>query len=109
MDAFLLAYITQRMCEMGFTKFHFEPVRIFVNALTTQIQAYNEFYYLSGKGVPASLIIISDTNIFNESPDYPDFNYYGIQEFTGLIEISQELSPISLEFVKVVPQATKKN
>ena len=46
MDSYILAYINQRMDEMDFTKFHFESVRISVNASKTVINGYNEFYYL---------------------------------------------------------------
>lgn len=109
MDSFLLAYISQRMCEMGFSEFHFEPVHIAADADNLQIQAYNEYYYLVSLSVPSGLIIASDTNIFNESEDYPSFNLYKIQEFTGLIEINQGYTPINLEFIKVIPTCANKN
>lgn len=103
MDSYILAYITQRMTEMGFPQFHFEPVRVFTDANKMEIKAYNEFYYLLNKSVPASLIIASDTNIFNEAANYNDYTFYRVQEFTGLIEISQVAAPIDLQFLKVVP------
>lgn len=103
MDSFLLAYIRQRMCELGFSDFHFEPVRIVADADNAQIQAYNEYYYLTSQSVPSGLTIASDTNIFNETETYYFFNLYKIQEFTGLIEINQGYSPIDLEFIKVIP------
>ena len=114
MDNYLLAYIKQRMREMGFSKFHFEAVRV----TEPRIEAYNQFYYLVSKTVPATLVITSDTNIFNEAVSYNSYNFYQIQEFTGLIEITQgvivlfpipididpiPLFPIDLEFIKVVP------
>lgn len=103
MDYYLLAYITQRMNEMGFPKFHFEAVHAFVEDTKMKIEAYNQFYYLVSKAVPASLVIASDTNIFIEAGVYSSYNFYQVQEFTGLIEISQTLVFVDLEFIKVVP------
>ncbi len=104
MDNYLLAYITQRMAEMGYPTFHFEPVRVFVNAAKAVVEAYNEYYYLISKTVPAGLVIESDTNVFNEAAGYPDFTHYNVQEFSGLIEISQPAAPVDIEFMKVVPE-----
>ncbi len=103
MDNYLLKYIAQRMCEMGFTDYRFESVRIVSETDKVQINAYNEFYYLVSKTVPVSLVIASDTNIFNEAVAYNNYNFYQIQEFTGLIEISQSVIGIDLEFIKVIP------
>lgn len=104
MDNYLLVYITQRMAEMGYKTFHFEPVRVFANVNKAIIAAYNEHYYLVSKNVPAGLVIASDTNIFNEAANFSDFTYYQLQEFSGLIEISQPAAPIDIEFIKVVPE-----
>ncbi|MFY9310081.1 MAG: hypothetical protein WAQ28_13630 [Bacteroidia bacterium] len=103
MDNYIMAYITQRMTEMGFPHFHFEPVRILENSTRREIMAYNEFYYLLNKLVPASLVIASDINIFNEAANYNDYTFYRVQEFSGLIEISQAIAPIDLQFLKVIP------
>lgn len=104
MDNFLMAYITERMAEMGFKTFHFEPIRIFANTNKIIVAAHNEYYYLISKAVPAGLVIESDTNIFNEASGFPNFTYYRIQEFSGQIEISQPAAPIDLQFMQVVPQ-----
>lgn len=103
MDNYLLKYIAQRMCEMGFTDYRFEAVRIASEGSNVQVKAYNEFYYLVSKTVPVTLVIASDTNIFNEATAYNSYNFYQIQEFTGLIEISQGVAEIDLEFIKVIP------
>lgn len=100
MDYFLLAYIALRMKEMGFEDYTFELVRV---KGVSEIDATNEYYYLTSKAVFASLIIRSDTNIFNEAADYSTFNFYGIQEFTGQILITQT-EPIDLEFMRVIPR-----
>ena len=104
MDYYLLEYVKQRMNEMGFEKFHYEPIRVLANATRTEVKAYNEYYYLLSKSVQPTLVIKSDTNIFNEANAYYAFNYYRIQEFTGLIEISQAVAPIDLQFLRVVPE-----
>lgn len=91
------------MKEMGFCNFHFEPARIVNDTAFFTINAYNEYYYLVGKTIPATLVIQSDSNIFNEAASYSNFNFYQIQEFTGLIEILYEDSPYELEFIRVTP------
>ncbi len=107
MDNFLLAYVSQRMKAMGFDNYTFEPIRVTKTALfgfqvDLTIDAYNEYYFLISEMVEPTLIIRSDTNIFNESADYSSFQYYGIQEFTGSIQITQAVS-IDLEFLRVIP------
>lgn len=104
MDSFLIAYIAQRMKEMGFADFSFEPVRV----KEDQINAGNEYYYLVAASITSpSLIIRSDTNIFTEAVDYNKFNFYGLQEFTGIITLSEEDPinyPIDYEFIRVIPR-----
>lgn len=106
MDSLLIAYIAQRMRELGFEDYSFEPIRVTDPTGDKIIDANNEYYYLVAKTVDASLIIRSDTNIFNEAADYGTFNFYGIQEFTGQIAISQ-LIPIDLEFVRAIPRVQR--
>lgn len=103
MDNFLIEYIKQRMQELGFENYTFQPIRVKTDNLSMLINAQNEYYYLVSKEVPSSLMIFSDTNIWNESNDYEDFNFYSIQEFTGEIEI-ESFVPIDLEFIRVIPK-----
>jgi len=107
MDALLIKYIKDRMAEMGVINFHYEPVFVRTNANKQSIRAYNQHYFLVSKAVPADLEILSDTHIFTEAADYNNFNYYGIQEFSGQIEISQGAAPIKLEFIKATIQQVK--
>lgn len=104
MDSILETYFAQRMKEMGFDDFSFEPVRVREN----QINASNEYYYLVAASITSpSLIIRSDTNIFTESADYNKFNYYGLQEFTGIITLTEDdpdTYPIDYEFIRVIPR-----
>ncbi len=103
MDHFLLAYIAQRMKELGFADYTFEAVRV----KDAQITATNEYYYLIAKSILSSTLIIrSDTNIFNESGDYNNFYLYGIQEFTGVISLTDSNInyPIDYEFLRVIPR-----
>ena len=121
MDKFLLAYIKQRMKEMGICHFHFEPVRVLLNPkIPVQIQAYNEFYYLTGIPLPSGIQIVSDTNILIAEPatfarftDTGSYTFYSIQEFSGLIEMSftgaTDFNPTAnLEFIHVVPACEEK-
>ncbi len=104
MDSLLETYFAQRMKEMGFDDFSFEPVRV----REDQINASNEYYYLVAASINSpSLIIRSDTNIFTESADYNKFNYYGLQEFTGIITLTEtdlDKYPIDYEFIRVIPR-----
>ncbi|MGQ0829401.1 MAG: hypothetical protein ACT4ON_13515 [Bacteroidota bacterium] len=103
MDHYVLEYIKQRMRELSFEDYTFQAIRIKPTGLSTFINAQNEYYYLVAKEIPSSVLITSDTNIWNESDDYEDFNFYGIQEFTGQIKIAATV-PIDLEFIRVVPK-----
>ncbi|OFY84128.1 MAG: hypothetical protein A3F72_19815 [Bacteroidetes bacterium RIFCSPLOWO2_12_FULL_35_15] len=92
------------MKEMGFDDFSFEPIRV----KEDQINAGNEYYYLVAASIISpSLIIRSDTNIFTEAADYNKFNFYGLQEFTGMITLTETDPvnfPIDYEFIRVVPR-----
>ena len=103
----LLRMIEQRMASLGFTKFHYELVRVLPSGglATVTIDAHNEFYYLTSKTVPASLRIVSDTEIFNstDASGYANFNFYNFKEFSGNIKIDQAVA-IDLEFIRVVPE-----
>ena len=106
MDSLLIEYIKQRMRELGFSDFSFEPIRVKDAATDLEINANNEYYFLTSKTVDAGLIIRSDTNIFNEAVDYANFQFYGVQEFTGQIMISQPVA-IDLEFIRVIPRVPR--
>jgi len=103
LNNFILAYIERRMQELGYRNYHVEPVRITSSTGELSIQAYNEYYYLVAKTVKADLLIVSDTNVFNEGATYSDFQYYGHQEFSGDIQLKQ-IDPIDYEFIRVTPK-----
>lgn len=103
MDSYIIEHIRNRMKEMGFERFHFEPVFITASSNNLEIKAYNEYYYLLNSTVPSDLVISSDTNVFNEAASYSVMRLYRLQEFTGLIEIKQGTRRIQLEFMRVLP------
>ena len=113
MDSFLLAYITQRMNERGYCHFHWEPGIFDAANPPAIIKAYNTFIYTTGFPFSAGIQIISDTNIYRgdggilqDTLNNARYNYYGIQEFTGLIEIKKvgEIKKMSLiEYIYVIP------
>jgi len=113
MDNFLLAYITQRMNERGYCHFHYEPIVIDASKPPITAKAYNEFYYTTGFPFSTGIQIISDTNVYKgdgglllDTLGNARYNFYSIQEFTGLIEIKQigEIKKMNLiEFIHVVP------
>lgn len=107
MNEAVLKYIEQRMKELGYDKgYHWEAVRINPGTLTHVIIAYNEYWYLITPPafMDVNLFIRSDTNIFNEGSGYAlgKFNFYGVQEFSGRIQINGA-APIDQEFIRVVP------
>jgi hypothetical protein len=98
-------YIHNRMREMGYSKgFHMEAVYIRTSVDNKTIYAPNEYYYLISESVPPSLVILSDTNIFTDAAYFGNFSFNNFQEFSGTIEISQDSSPIELEFIRVIPR-----
>lgn len=107
MNDAILKYIEQRMRELRYNKgYHWEPVRVNPGTLQHIIIAYNEFWYLITPNafMDPNLFIRSDSNIFNEASAYAagKFNFYGVQEFTGRIQINGA-APIDQEFIRVVP------
>lgn len=112
MDNFLLAYIAQRMKEMGICHYHFEPKRFAVGIQPVFERAYNEFYFLTGIPLVSGAQIISDTNIAIGSSSAADrgtgYSFHPVQEFSGLLEMrfseATDANPfIYLEFIHVVP------
>jgi len=101
----VIELIKQRMAELGYTHYHFEAVRIQDAAASFNIAAYNEYYFLVSKTVPADLQIVSDTEAMTtaDSLSYANFNLYGnTKGFSGLIQITQTPA-IDHEFIRVVP------
>lgn len=109
MNQFVLAYIAQRMKEMGFENYTFEPVRVNSALTSVSVNATNEYFYLIPKYIASNTLIIrSDTNIFSQAAtNYNDFNLLGIQEFTGIVTLSDTAFadfPIDYEFIRVIPR-----
>lgn len=109
MDYFLFKLIEQKMQDLGYVwpDYRFQSIRVVAPLAGKSIQfpAYNEFYFLVAKTVPASLQIISETEFLttDEAANYANFNFYQIKAFTGLVKI-KSLAAIDLEFVRVIPR-----
>ena len=112
MDSFLLAYIAQRMGDLGFKKWSMEPqlVILYGENISTNLNEYviegqNEYYFLASK-LADQVEIYSDDNYYKSGGGYIEVNYSAIQEFTGQIRI---LYPnwytLSVEFIRVIPQS----
>jgi hypothetical protein len=122
---YILPFITQRMKEMGFEKFHFETIRVknlplgpyaldlFSNDIISnnrysnrvaEIDASNQFLFLVEKTVNTDLKITSDTGYLlpSEGVDYSNYTFHNFKEFTGQVFISS-FSSFDLEFIKVNP------
>jgi len=107
MDHYLLNYIRQQLVERGFKKFHHEPVSVLTNPEKSEyrFKAYNEFFFLVSKDLANGTIIRSDTNILYVDQHYSKRNLVQIQEFTGLIIVTNPKRTTQLlEFIRVIPQ-----
>lgn len=106
MDSYLSTYINQRMSELGHKKFHHEPVSILTDSKVREyrIDAYNEHFFLVSKELVNNTVIRSDINILEVDQHYLKQNLVQIQEFTGLIIITNPQRTIQLlEFIRVIP------
>lgn len=110
MDSLILAYITQRMADLGYVTFSFEP---FVAVLTDcqkelQFEGTNEYFYLVSKDLATGTEITADNNYFKVEDYYDNLEFAKTQEFTGQIKINcpnwKCQQTIVLEFIRVLPQ-----
>lgn len=122
---YLISKIEQRMAEIGFTKFHYDTIRvknipigpyaldIFSNDIiqnnrygnrVAEIDASNQYLYLIEKTINADLKITSDTGYLlpSEVANYNNYTFHNFKEFTGQIFITS-LSDFDIEFLKVTP------
>ncbi len=107
MDNYLVTYINQRMAERGFKAFHHEPVSLLTNNDQTEyrIKGYNQFFYLVSKELANGTVIRSDTSVYDVDQYYAKQNLSQIQEFTGLIIITNPNRTVQLlEFIRVIPK-----
>lgn len=102
-EGYLNRYISQRMREMGFKKYHFESVAIIVKGREVNfIAAYNEYYYLVATTLPKETLIVGDTH-FLLAKDFDKLTYARLHEFTGNITIETQVD-CTIEFIRVIPQ-----
>ncbi len=102
-DGFVIEYIRQRMQELGYGRFHFEPTSMLVRSKEpVSILAYNEFYYLVSLDLPNSTLIIGDTHYLN-AVSFSRLSYARLHEFTGNITIECPQESI-IEFIRVTPE-----
>lgn len=110
MDSLILAYISQRMADLGFATYTFEPFVAVLNDCQKelQIEGTNEYYYLFSKDLATGTEIISDNNYFKAEDYYDSLEFAKTQEFTGQIKLSCSnwkcQQTIVLEFIRVLPQ-----
>ncbi len=110
MDSLILSYITQRMAEMGYSNYTFEPFVAVLNDCQKelQIEGTNEYYYLVSKDLAAGTEITADNNYFKSEDYYDSLEFAKTQEFTGQIKLSCSnwkcLQTIVCEFIRVLPQ-----
>lgn len=99
-DYLLIQFFKQRMREMRYSSYHFEPVTVRVQlGELVVLNAYNDFYYLRSNEVQ-NIEITSDISYYHSNnPLQSNF-----QEFSGKIEITSANDlPVLLEFIRVIP------
>lgn len=110
MENLILAYIAQRMTDMGYSNYSFEPFFAVLNnnQKEIQIEGSNEYYYLLSKDLATGTEINSDNNYFKAEGFYDNLEFAKTQEFTGQIKLSCAnwncQQTIVLEFIRVIPQ-----
>jgi hypothetical protein len=110
MDSLIIAYITQRMADMGYCSFSFEPfvAVLYDSQKELHIEGTNEYYYLVSKALVTGTEIIADNNYFKAEDYYDCLEFARTQEFTGQIKLScsnwKYQQPIVFEFIRVLPK-----
>ena len=106
-DSFCIAYIVNRMHQLGFPIFHFEPYLVILSDENPSftIEGQNEYYYLTSTELITGTEISADNNYFKVENYYQYMGINKLQEFTGNIYIYQpQGSKIqTIEFIRVVP------
>lgn len=107
LDTFCIAYIVNRMRQMGIHTFHFEPYLVVLSKDSHRfhIDGQNEYYYLASVDLETGTEIIADNNYFKVESYYQHIGINNLQEFTGNIEISQPAGDDiqTIEFIRVIP------
>lgn len=102
-------HIKKRMEAVGMADYEIQTYsHTLVNAIAgtlNPINAYNEFYYLVARTVPADLIIMSDTHNFTlkDAQNYNGVDIYKLHEFSGLVRFETNNYNQEIEFLRVVP------
>ena len=110
MDNLILAYIAQRMTDIGYCSFSFEPFIVVLNESQKefQIEGTNEFFYLLSKDLASGTEIVADNNCLKAEDYFDSLEFAKTQEFTGQIKLSCNPwkcnQTIVLEFLRVIPQ-----
>ncbi|HEY4789106.1 MAG TPA: hypothetical protein VIH57_23820 [Bacteroidales bacterium] len=107
MESFLVAYIAQRMADLGFQKYSYEPLVIILSNDQNEylIEGMNEYYYLTTKALTPGTEISAGNNYFKVEDYYVNLDLSKVQEFTGQIKITfPQGGKQALEFIRVIPQ-----
>ena len=109
MDSFVIHYISQRMTNLGFQRFAYEPVIVIMKDNQTEyiIEGVGEYYYLTSKALATGTEIEADNNYFKADEYYINLDYSRFQEFTGHIKIKTPEGRLAIEFIRVIPQLLK--
>lgn len=108
MDSFIIAYIANRMAQLGFKLYQFEPYcMVQTNNVNEMVVAAppNEYYYLTSRELAIGTQIIANNNYYTIEGYYQDQEYTKLQEFIGNIRIifPKGADTQVVEFIRVVP------
>jgi predicted protein tyrosine phosphatase len=107
MESYIIAYIAQRMANLGFMKYGFEPLLVIMpqDKNEYQLDGTNEYYYLVSRLLATGTEISSGSNHFKVEEHHVNLDFSKIQEFTGQIKItSPQGVKQAIEFIRVIPQ-----
>ncbi len=113
MDSFIIAYIANRMEQLGFKEYQFEPYCMVQtnNAINVMAVAAppNEYYYLTSKELVIGTEIVANNNYYTVEGYYQNQEYSKLQEFIGNIRITfpRGADTQVVEFIRVVPKLPK--
>ena len=105
MDNNLYDHIANRVKEIGYSRFHVQPIRFRtkISKRVYHIPAYNEMFFPVSE-IPANVRIYSDTEIVNPGTLTSE-QIRSYSELTGNIIIELPVGAVHLfEFIRVIPE-----
>lgn len=106
----LYKFIEQNMAEMGFKKFHFEPISVEVSSTLAEFKAYGEYWYFFNTNCSENFTIQSTNSFYEKTTTQSNLYFNQVRQFTELIEITKDTQATHVfEFIRVIPEIIEEN